>query len=86
MRSLNRSLQPTPRTARFGRDGPGVTREVGADMKQFGSKRVLVVTDPNLADSESVMITMQALQEEGIDVDLYDQVRVEPTDESFKQA
>jgi hydroxyacid-oxoacid transhydrogenase len=66
--------------------GPGVTREVGADMKQLGATRVLVVTDPGLADSEPVAIAMQALEQEGIEVDLYDQVRVEPTDESFKHA
>jgi hydroxyacid-oxoacid transhydrogenase len=66
--------------------GPGVTREVGYEMKKFGSKRVLIVTDPNLSNSEMVSITCKALQEEGIDAVVYDQVRVEPTDESFKHA
>jgi hydroxyacid-oxoacid transhydrogenase len=66
--------------------GPGVTREVGADMKQLGATRVLVVTDPGLSDSEPVAVTMQALKQEGIELDLYDQVRIEPTDESFKHA
>ena len=66
--------------------GPGVTREVGHDMKQLGAKRVLVVTDPNLANSESVSITLKTLRSEGIDAALFDQVRVEPTDASFKEA
>jgi hydroxyacid-oxoacid transhydrogenase len=66
--------------------GPGVTREVGFDMKNLGAKRVLVVTDPNLADSEPVKVAMAALKTQGIDVVLYDQVRVEPTDQSFKEA
>jgi hydroxyacid-oxoacid transhydrogenase len=66
--------------------GPGVTREVGYEMKKFGSKRVLIVTDPNLSNSEMVSITCKALQDEGIDAVVYDQVRVEPTDESFKHA
>ena len=66
--------------------GPGVTREVGFDMKNLGATRVLVVTDPNLADSEPVEIAMDALKAQGIDVVLYDQVRVEPTDLSFKEA
>ena len=66
--------------------GPGVTREVGFDMKNLGATRVLVVTDPNLADSEPVKITIDALAAAGIDAVLFDQVRVEPTDQSFKEA
>ena len=34
--------------------GPGVTREVGQDMADLGARRVMVVTDPNLAASEPV--------------------------------
>ena len=66
--------------------GPGVTREIGHDMKRLETTRVLVVTDPNLSNSEPVSIVCGALKAEGIDAVLYDQVRVEPTDESFKQA
>ena len=66
--------------------GPGVTREVGYDMKQLGTSRVMVVTDPNLADSEPVSITLKALRSEGIDAVLFDGVRIEPTDVSFKEA
>ncbi|MBX3062172.1 MAG: iron-containing alcohol dehydrogenase [Anaerolineae bacterium] len=66
--------------------GPGVTREVGYEMKRLGATLVLVVTDPHLSNSEMIDITLKALREEGIDVVLYDQVRVEPTDQSFKQA
>jgi len=66
--------------------GPGVTREVGHDMKELGVHRVMVVTDPNLADSESVSVTLEALRKEGINAVLFDQARVEPTDVSFKKA
>jgi len=66
--------------------GPGVTREVGYDMQNLGAKRVMVLTDANLKDSAPVQITLDALRAEGIDAVLYDQVRVEPTDISFKQA
>ncbi len=66
--------------------GPGVTREVGHDMKELGVHRVVVVTDPNLADSEPVSVTLEALRKEGIDAVLFDQTRVEPTDVSFKEA
>lgn len=66
--------------------GPGVTREVGHDMRQLGAKRVMVVTDPNLSASEPVTVTLEALRTEGIDAVLFDQVRIEPTDGSFKEA
>lgn len=66
--------------------GPGATREVGFDMQQFGVKRVMVVTDPTLASSEPVAVTLAALRGVGIDAVLFDQVRIEPTDASFKEA
>ena len=66
--------------------GPGVTREVGHDMKELGAHRVMVVTDPNLADSEPVSVALEALREKGIDAALFDEARVEPTDASFKRA
>ena len=66
--------------------GPGVTREVGYDMKNLGATNVLVVTDPNLADSDPVKVTCAALKAAGLAVMVYDKVRVEPTDQSFMQA
>ncbi len=66
--------------------GPGVTREVGADMAALGAKRVMVVTDANLTQSEAVTVTLEALRAEGIDAILFDRVRVEPTDASFNDA
>jgi hydroxyacid-oxoacid transhydrogenase len=66
--------------------GPGVTREVGHDMQQLGVKRVMVVTDPTLANSEPLAVTLAALRTVGIDAVLFDQVRIEPTDASFKEA
>jgi hydroxyacid-oxoacid transhydrogenase len=66
--------------------GPGVTREVGYEMARLGTRRVMVVTDPNLKDSQGVAIALQALRDEGIEAVLYDRVRCEPTDVSFKEA
>ncbi len=66
--------------------GPGVTAEVGYDLKSFGSRRAMVVVDPNLVDSETLSITLSSLREEGIDTAVFDQVRVEPTDVSLKKA
>ena len=66
--------------------GPGVTREVGHDMKELGTRRVMVVTDPNLAKSQSMSVTLEALGHAGIDAVLFDRVSVEPTDVSFMEA
>ena len=66
--------------------GSGATREIGYEMKQLGAGRVMVLTDPNLADTEPVNVVMSALRAEGIDAVLFDRVRVEPTDLSLKEA
>jgi hydroxyacid-oxoacid transhydrogenase len=66
--------------------GPGATCEVGHDMRALGATRVMVVTDPRLAGSEPVSITLGALRAESIDAVLFDRVRIEPTDGSFMEA
>ena len=66
--------------------GPGVTREVGYEMRRLGAERVMVLTDPGLADSDPVEVTLGSLRDEGVDAVLYDGVRVEPTDLSFGDA
>ena len=66
--------------------GPGVTREVGYELRRLGVRRVMVVADPNLAGSESVRVALAAIEAEGVDAALFDQVGVEPTDVSFKEA
>ncbi len=66
--------------------GPGVTREVGYEMKRLGARRVMVVTDPRMASSEAVAITLESLRAENLDAVLFDRVSVEPTDLSFKEA
>ena len=66
--------------------GPGSTKEVGYDMKKLGASRILVVTDPNIAESEPVQVTLEALRNEGLEAALFDKVRIEPTDESLKKA
>ena len=66
--------------------GPGATREIGADMTRLGGRRVLVVTDPWMAQREPVSVVLESLRAAGCDVALFDRVRVEPTDVSFKEA
>ncbi len=66
--------------------GPGVLREIGDDAQVFGMTRVMLLTDENLAKTEHVAIVQESLARAGVEVILYDQVTVEPTDASFKQA
>ena len=66
--------------------GPGVTREVGHDMRRLGAQRVMVLTDAQLAHGAAVATAVAALKAAGIDAVLFDQVRVEPTSSSFLQA
>jgi hydroxyacid-oxoacid transhydrogenase len=55
-------------------------------MQEQGATRVLLVTDPNLTDSEPVSVALESLKEYGIDAVIFDQSAVEPTDISFKEA
>jgi len=66
--------------------GAGATREVGEDMKDLGVRRVMVVTDPLLKDSQPVSLSLLVLRKAGIDAVLFDQVRIEPTDVSLGEA
>ena len=68
------------------RFGPGTTKEVGMDLKDRGLQRVMVLTDPNLREQAPVQTALAAIAEAGVDYALFDQVRVEPTDASFKAA
>ncbi len=68
---------------RFGR---GVTAEIGMDLKDLGVKKVMVLTDPNIAKLPMITTVVQSLEKEGVDYLLYTDVRVEPTDGSFKDA
>lgn len=65
------------------RYGPGVTREIGHDVKNLGAKRVCVMTDSQLAYLPSVKTTIDSLAKCNVKFDLYDRVRVEPTDARY---
>ena len=68
------------------RFGPGTTKEIGMDLKDRGLKRVMVLTDPNLREQAPVQTALAAIAAAGVEYALFDQVRVEPTDASFKAA
>ena len=68
------------------RFGAGVTREVGADLAELGIKRALVITDPTVRLLAPVQTVLESLDAAGVACVVYDQVRIEPSDESFHHA
>lgn len=65
------------------RFGPGVTREVGMDFKNLGSKRVLVVTDKVVRELEAMRQVREGLGREGVEFEVFEGTRVEPKDTRF---
>ncbi|CAK1601781.1 unnamed protein product [Parnassius mnemosyne] len=68
------------------RYGLGVTREVGMDLVNLGAKNVCVMTDQNVVSLSPMKAVLDSLVKNGINYSVYDNVRVEPTDTSFKHA
>lgn len=64
------------------RFGLGVTREVGMDLKNMGSKRVCVVTDETVDKLTAMEQVREGLAREGVNFKVFDKVRVEPKDSS----
>ncbi len=75
------SIEPARVT--FGR---GALAEVGAHVAAFGARRVALFTDRTLARLPPVDTARRALAAAGIDVVVYDEVSIEPTDASFLAA
>ena len=68
------------------RYGPGVTRELGPELVDRKIGRVMVLTDPYLAKLPPLETALTSLDDHKIRYTLYDRVRVEPTDKSFRDA
>jgi hydroxyacid-oxoacid transhydrogenase len=68
------------------RFGPGVTREIGMDLAEMKAQRVMVLTDANLAKLPPVAAVLESLTDNQVSFALFDRVRVEPTDVSFREA
>ena len=66
--------------------GPGVLAELGAHATAKGLKRVALFTDKGQARLAHITVATKSLKDSGLDVVIYDDVRVEPTDQSFKDA
>ncbi|XP_067836332.1 hydroxyacid-oxoacid transhydrogenase, mitochondrial [Heptranchias perlo] len=68
------------------RYGEGVTNEVGMDLQNIGARKVCVMTDKNVANLPPVKAVLNSLVKNGVNFQVFDKVRVEPTDLSFKEA
>ncbi|KAJ9591637.1 hypothetical protein L9F63_001851, partial [Diploptera punctata] len=68
------------------RYGPGVTKEIGMDLINMKVKNVCVMTDPNIAKLPAMKTAMDAMTKEGVKFEVYDKVRVEPTEASLIDA
>ena len=68
------------------RFGKGVTREIGVVLAEMKMDMVMVLTDPNLSGLPPVGKVQESLTDNKVNFILFDRVRVEPTDESFKEA
>ena len=66
--------------------GPGCLGEAGDHARELGIHRIALFTDKRLVATAHVETVKHSLAAAGVDVALYDEVRVEPTDESFKAA
>ena len=66
--------------------GHGVLKEAGEHAKALGMTRVALFTDKTLRGLSCVTEVRDALQTAGMDVVIYDEVKVEPSDQSFLAA
>jgi alcohol dehydrogenase class IV len=66
--------------------GPGASSEIGYDLAQYGVGRVLVVTDPGVAATGAPQRVADQMKAYGIEAQVFDGVRVEPTDAGMREA
>jgi hydroxyacid-oxoacid transhydrogenase len=66
--------------------GRGALGEVGPWARALGLSRVALLTDPRVAALEPFARARSSLAAAGVDIALYDDVKVEPTDRSFADA
>ena len=64
--------------------GAGATNEVAYDLKRLGVKHTLIITDRGVMKIGLPDRVHALIQEAGIRADIFDDVHVEPTDQSFE--
>ena len=65
--------------------GTGASTEVGYDVKAFGVRKVLVVTDKYIKAAGLVDIVVKSLEDVGLEVEVWDQAEPEPSIDSMAQ-
>ncbi len=63
--------------------GFGAADEAGYEAKRLGANKVLICTDKNLSVTGHPERIQKIIEKEGIGVEIYDDIHVEPTDKSF---
>jgi hydroxyacid-oxoacid transhydrogenase len=66
--------------------GPGVLFEAGEHLRSLGCRRVALFTDATVVRLPPVEAALASVRAAGLDVAVYDEVHVEPTDASFRAA
>ncbi|MDQ3911025.1 MAG: iron-containing alcohol dehydrogenase [Actinomycetota bacterium] len=66
--------------------GPGASEEVGWELKRMDVKRVMLVSDPGVVEAGITPHIQELIEAEGIEVELFEKARVEPTADSFQEA
>jgi len=71
------------------RYGPSSTSEVGHDLAYMNAKRILLFVDPHVATMDPFDTVVSSIEQHapaGHVLDIYDKIRVEPNNDSFKHA
>lgn len=66
--------------------GPGASDEVGWELRRMGVGRVMLVSDPGVVSAGITGRIQERIEAEGIEVEVWDRSRVEPTDDSLQAA
>ncbi|NQU59487.1 MAG: iron-containing alcohol dehydrogenase [Rhodospirillales bacterium] len=66
--------------------GPGALDELGDDARRLGMTRAALFTDEHVVETEPLRTALDALHAAGVETVVFDAVKVEPTDASFRIA
>jgi hydroxyacid-oxoacid transhydrogenase len=66
--------------------GPGASEETGWELKRLRVNRVMLVSDPGVVKANITDHIQELIEAEGIEVEVWDKSRVEPTSDSFQEA
>ena len=70
------------------RFGAGSTSEIGDDLTEMQARKVIVFVDPNISRQSLPCLhtLLDSLSRNKLNVHVYDEVRVEPSEQSFQHA